>query len=299
MFAALMWTGRAAAVLALVFCIFATAWAATFRVWLLAPVFAAGGLGAFLLAWRTDQRLRQDWRHRKEQQLRAWHGAGIAAPLRRIKWLAILGLLGSLAFLGYLAMRSRLGLPFGMVLFALFGLPFLVALLRGLAAIAAGQVVRLDPLGIHFFRGQAIPWRDVQALDLELVSSRGFRNYRFVVTLQPHAARAWPRRRLADWLAGPRLRRNAGQVFVTLAWAAIDPDLLLNAARVIAGRAGVPLGQGWSGFTDRELSAQMWDADLAAKRKNIEQWLARLGRDIDGGTPHGGHRERRPGGAHG
>jgi len=287
MVAALVWTGRVAAVLALVVCIFAAAWAITFRAWLLAPVFGAGALVAFLLAWATNRRFLQDRRDRKVEQLRAWNGTEITVPLHRTKWLALLGLLGALTFLGYLATHSRLGLPLGIGMFALFGVLFLAGLVRGLAAIDAGHVVRLDPLGIQFFRSQVIPWRDVEAVDLELVSVRGSANYLFVVTLQPHAVRAWSQSGLAGWLGGPRLRRRRSQMFVALKWAAIDPDLLLNAARVIAGRAGVPMGQGWSGFTDAKLSAQMWGADFAAKRKSIEQSLATLGRNVDGGAQHG------------
>lgn len=229
-------------------------WAVTFHRWLLVPLFAAGALGAFGLAYVAELRVRSNRRDRKSELLRAWSGTEISAGLRWFKWLALVGFFGSLTFGAAILMRAADIRPLGIVLFGLFAFALLSFALPGLAAASAGYLLRLDALGIHHCRSPEIAWRDVQALDLQHENNRGHISYFLVVTLQAQASRTWPRPGVLSWIGGPRLRRKTGQVVFPLPLAAIDPDLLLHAARTIAGRAGVPIGQGWPWATGRAAS---------------------------------------------
>jgi hypothetical protein len=75
----------------------------------------------------------------------------------------------------------------------------------------------------------------VQGVALETVPTRYRPEYFLDFVLQPQAARELPRPRLLCWLPSPK------KVQISLGMIDVDPHLLLQAARVIAGRAGVPV----------------------------------------------------------
>jgi hypothetical protein len=248
MWSALVWTGGLAGLLVMVlFTVFALGAIAAHRAWDWAALFAAiamCGAGAGYAAHRWIQsnqrrRLAQRWLAAAD-----WTGTELTTGLRWGKWLLVLGLSVGFVVAGAAMVTSsnpKLS-AVGAVLALLFGLALPVLAVAAASAVRAGYFLRLDPLGIHCSSGVTVPWRDVLAMHLRMATFEAKATkrttYALVAFLQPHASPAGfggivPR------LIGPRLEGRL--LVIPLGMAAADPELVLQAARLIGGRAGVPV----------------------------------------------------------
>jgi len=228
----LAWAGRLAGWLVFILCTVAAILATQAHAWTPVALLAVVATSGLALALAADRRIDDAKRRRQAQQVQAWAGAEIVATLDWVYWCAGLAVMGTLAAFGFtVAQVPSAGLrAVGVVIGACSGFGFAAALFMVIAATRAGYVLRLDARGIAYFRGETIPWRDVLALDLRLGIGGAVAGYFLVVELQPQAA-------------GTRSgsREGASARRIPLAGVAVDRELLMHAARVIAWRAGVPL----------------------------------------------------------
>ena len=265
---ALVWIGALAAGLAFMVCTVVAIIAAAAHKWPWLVLFAAAALLALWLVFAARRAIRRGTRERKLQQMRAWTGTEITVPMHWLKWMLSTGMFAALCVVGVAMACSDAAGALGIGLFfaLLFGYVVLNALLIALAAVRAGYYLRVDPLGIHYCRLPTIPWRDVAALRMDSVMVKASTAYLLAVVLQPAAVRAWSPSSMLRLLDRAGGLRNGNKVQIGLGVAAVDPDLLLHAAREVGARAGVPTLDGWPASTDVALSLQLWKSRLASGR---------------------------------
>jgi hypothetical protein len=269
MFTALVWIGALAAGLAFMVCTVVAIVGAAAHNWAWLALSAPAALLALWLVFaaiRYDQRAR---RKRKLERLQAWTGTEITVPMHWLKWTLGMGMFAALTAVGVGTACSdvRGGLGIGLFFAVLFGYVVLNGLLIARAAVRAGYYLRVDPLGIHYCRLPAIPWRDVAALRMDSHTIKASTIYSLAVVLQPAAVRAWSPPPMLRFLDRAGRLRSGNKVQIGFDAAAFDPDLLLHAARKIGTRAGVPTLDGWPGSTDLALSMQLWKSRPASTRK--------------------------------
>ena len=127
-------------------------------------------------------------------------GAVIDVSLHWAKWLPATGLVGAMTFMAAIGVVAGAGLPFTIGALVVFAALTGAVVWPAIFALRNGFLVRLDAAGIHA-RGQVIPWREVQAVDVET-----------------------SRLRVAC--------RNGREVAIPLFFARFDPDSLPQTVRV-------------------------------------------------------------------
>lgn len=256
----LVWTGGFAGLAAFIVFTVAAIIAVAAQYWDRATLFAAlavAGLWGAAAANKRIEQLRRDRAAQRAREAATWSGNEFTAGLRWGFWIFATGIALALTVAGVLLVSSSK--PLFVIVGALLALPSaLIAsgtLRLAVAAAGAGYLLRMDPLGIHHCCADTIAWRDVLAVDLKKVQVNNQAYYLLVLALRPDAL-AERRAGILRWIHWMRPRVVGSGLEITLGLADADPEVIAQAARVIGGRAGVPLTSGWFYGSDVSLALQ-------------------------------------------
>jgi hypothetical protein len=235
----------------LAFIVFTVAALAVFVVdnwWSGTAGFAGLALCGAALSLAAHRWLDGERRRREAERVRVhglWTGTEFTAGLHWGKFLFSLGGVIGMSVMGGAMLRSsELHVAIIGALTCLFFAPMLpLELLFVTAVLRAGYVLRFDARGIHHCSGTTVPWSDIWSVELEIVEYQLVQTVRFeylLAVLQPHATPGGYGGVLRR-LLGPRPQNRGTRMVFAIGVVAATPDLLLHVARVIGGRAGVPV----------------------------------------------------------
>jgi hypothetical protein len=263
---------------------------------ILSCVCVALGLYVAVLGDKGISRRKAEAAIKRKQAALNFNGMEFSAGLRWIRAIFFMALSSSLGAFALLA--SVTCFLQGKFLVALFlavsdvilGISALSFLVTAYVAYRDKCLVRMNTLGLTLWGRSPIEWKVIDGIDLKEMEVKDQKQYHLVLAIQSEYFSTHPFSKMLTWLhwSAPRPALSSRTLAFPCTLLNTDPQLLVQAAKVIADRSGCRRVKDWSHYIpiDEAIAYRDRRSSMEGASRGVDRLMSRL-QVLDTKTPSG------------